>query len=767
MGAEETDWSTPRSLAESAVAFSLTHDISDTLHLVYIRDLDTPAEPSGLYYRQSANQGQSWSPPEIIHASRYYRLMTSEDADLNLVAETPGRVYVTWRDPHLNRVMLTVPEEDEAGLTWRTPVDVGEPETGSQHGRFLATPDGGGGAIWLLWESTGYSTDCVMQQAPIEALLENGDVGEVVLEELTTCPTPDAEWFLTLGESQILWGIEGDGGTATWVVWNGEQWSEPQTLHFDFEDPMREVPVYLSDLQGVFANRLPAEEGEAFSTQSDNPSLTLIGVGEASDIWALPLDPSTLETVFAPPSPWSPLASITQSQPEPSKPSVVVDAEGRVHALWSEPESEAQGTTVLWYARWENDRWSRPAPILRSPDSGARDPAFVLSGEYLHALWNGGPYGHLWYSRAFVRDAYAAGGWTDPRALEGSETEGSTMVGSSPYVAAAAGTLHAVYAIPVNQQRGIYYVSSGDDGETWAAPVLVFNAEAAGWPTVDAPQLAVDLRGGLHVVWLQPALAVGEPAQGVYYAWSRDDGQTWADPLVVAEGAYGWPQITVNGLNQIHLLWQDLGRNGIWWHRWLADAASQSGEADAWVGWTRDQQIVGMRDVVGPVAWVPDGDGKLHLVGLRPGGEFEPVLVYTVWEDGNWEPRDPLALDIEPGEVAAGLQPQLGRLDVLVEGRALTGEAATQPELWYTSRAISTTSAVTVVVPSQPVTPTPTPTATPEPVVTATPDLGSGPPPVASSNPLPFSLSLLLAGGLAAVIVVVVFGTRLLWMGRR
>ena len=792
MGLEENAWSTPRSLAESAVSFSLTDDISNTLHLVYIRDLDTPSEPSGLYYRRSGDQGRSWSPPVMVHASRYYRLMTPEGADLSLIVAPPGRVYVTWRDPHLGQVMFTVSDEGEEGLGWRTPVAVGQPEIGSRRGRFLSMPEGSGDEIWLLWESAGYSTDCVLQQASVEELLESGDRGETVLEALNVCPEPGAEWFLPLAEDQVLWGIEEDGGSATWVVWNGEQWSEPQGLRFDFEDPLREVRVYLTDLQAVFVEMLAAEEGDASRSQSDKPLLTVVGVGETRDVWAVPLDSDTLDTVFAPPSPWSPLVPVTQSQPEPSAPSVVIDEEGRVHVLWSELESAERETTVLWYARWDNGRWSRPAPVLRSPEGGAREPAFVLSGEYLHALWSGGPYGHLWYSRAFVRDAYAAGGWSEPQALNGlkaedpetsgsetsgsetdgsetggSETEGSNMVRSSPYLAAAAGTLHAVYAVPVNQQRGIYYVSSKDGGETWGTPASIFDAEEAGWPMIDAPQLAVDLQGGLHVVWLRPALATGEPAQGIYYAWSRDGGQTWTDPFVAAEGAYGWPQVTVNGLNQVHLLWQDVGRTGIWWHRWLVDVSSQSGGTDAWAGWTRDQQVVGMRDVVGPVAWIPDGDGKLHLVGIRPSSESAPALIYTEWTDGNWEPREPLALDIEPGEVAAALQPQLGRLDVLIEGRALTAEATLQPELWHTSRAVSSTSTITVIVPGQPLTPTPTPTPTSEPIVTATPDLRSGPPPVATSNPLPFSMSLLLAGGLAAVIVVVAFGLRLLWIGRR
>jgi hypothetical protein len=106
-------------------------------------------------------------------------------------------------------------------------------------------------------------------------------------------------------------------------------------------------------------------------------------------------------------------------------------------------------------------------------------------------------------------------------------------------------------------------------------------------------------------------------------------------------------------------------------------------------------------------------------------------------------------------------------LDVIVAGRVMTGPTTAEPELWHTGRAISSTVPLTVVIPSQPVTPTPSPTPTPEPVVTATPDLLSGPPPVTQSNPLPFSTTVFLAGGLAAVIVAAVFGMRLLWAGRR
>lgn len=769
MGPDEDGWSTPRPLAESAVSFSLVDGPSGLLHLVYIRDLDTAVQPAGLYYRQSGDQGISWSSPGVIHTSRYHRLLTPEDADLSLLAESAEELYVTWRDPHLNQVMLAVSEVSEAeGLGWREPVRAGEPETGSQHGRFLSIPDTSQDGRWLMWESPGYSTDCVLRQAPVAELLAGGSEGERVLEDLTLCPESGTEWLVPYGEKQVLWGMSGDAGVITLVVWNGQHWSEPQSLRLDFEDPVRQVPVYLTGLQAALAG-VPSSDGEeVVPEQPGSPLLVLVGVDETNDVWAVRLDPDTIETVFAPLSPWSPLDSITQSPTEPGTPAVVVDPEGWVHILWSEAESPDQETTVLWYARWDNGRWSRPTVALRSPEGGAREPTFVFAGEFLHALWSGGAYGRIWYSRAFTRDAFAAGGWSDSRALSGSDAESETPVGSSPHMVAAGGVLHAVYAVPVNERRGIYYVASEDGGETWGTPVSVFDAGEVGWPAVDDPQLAVDLQGGLHVIWLRPALTEGEPAQGIYYVWSRDGGQTWSEPLATAEGAYGWPRIAVSGLNQLHLLWQEVERSGIWWHRWLTDALSQSGGAEAWAGWSRDQQVVGMRDVIGPVAWVPDGEGRLYLVGARPDAESASSLVYTVWEGERWELRNPLVIeDVKPEAVVAALQPPLGRLDVIVAGRVMTGPTTAEPELWHTGRAISSTVPLTVVIPSQPVTPTPSPTPTPEPVVTATPDLLSGPPPVTQSNPLPFSTTVFLAGGLAAVIVAAVFGMRLLWAGRR
>lgn len=760
LAAGQTSWTTPRAIAASAVSFRLMHDSNGTLHLAYIRDLDTSAEPAGLYYRRSDDGGNSWGVPEAVNLSRYYRLLSAEDADLNLFVGAPDALFVTWRDLHLGQLMLT--RAGDAG--WREPVGVGQPDRGTRHGYFVVPSSATLNTTWLLWEETGYGSGCYLRQAPLADLLKEESLGEPVLADLVACPDPDAVWFLPLDNEEVLLAAGGEGGTATFALWNGQQWSELQRLRLDFVDPRRDVPVYLSDVHVALIDPLEDSRGDLV--------LVFVGLGEMDDLWVVSRPLAALELAFAAPSPWSSPVSISQGQTAPvSLPSVAADAEGRVHVLWAQPESLEPVTlapTVLWYTRWEQDRWSRPAVVLRSPEGGARAPSLAVFDDYLHVVWRGGPYDRILYSRAFVQDAYATQGWLEPQYLTGDQMAESSGIGGDAQIVAAGGRLHVVYTVSVNEQRGIFYIVSEDGGESWAAPRVVFDADAAGWATVGEPRLAVDITGGLHVVWVRPSLSAGEPPLGIYYAWSNDDGVSWCESLPVVEGAYARPQVSVNGLNQVHLLWQDIERGGVWWHRWLADASAQSISAESWAGWSRDGQVAGLRDVVGVVAVMPDGDGHLHLTGLRAVDETNVTLVHLLWDGGRWKPQASLDLDVAPGEVgvAAALQAEVGRLDVFFAGQAPSPEATPQPELWYTGRSVAPSAAMVVAALGQPTPPTPTPAVTPTAPVTPTPDLRGGPP-TARSSALPFSTSVFLAAGLAMLVVMAVFGARFVLVARR
>jgi len=748
LDADSIFWSGAGVVAESAISFDVATDASGALHLAYLCARPTPDSPAGLYYRRSDDGGAIWDAPTAIRQSRYFRQLTSEAAHLRLATDDDGGVYVAWDDPRLGRASFA--HSAGGGGAWQALGPVGDPDGQPRRGRVIAVP---GGEVWLLWEDASAGGRCNLYQVTAGELLAGaGGAGQRALEGLTACPEPENELFLPLGQGQVLMVAGGGGDTLTLAACDRGQWSEPQRLSFRFDDPELGGQVYLSDLQVALVQGSPDGEGLA------GQALLAVGTDQEGDVWVTTSQMGLLEMVFAPPSPWSAPLNFSQGQALPGLPAVAAGVEGRVHVLWSEAPTPGRAETALFYARWDGEGWSRPARVLGSPEGGAEEPSLVAVGDHLHAVWSGGPNGEIFYSRAFLRDAYAAGGWSEPQPLPA-----PAAVGSWPDVAAGPdGALHVVYAVPLNEGRGIYYTRSDDEGESWSPAQQVFDAAGAGWAMADYPRLAVDARGGLHVAWVRAALPGGggaPPPQGIYYARSTDWGETWSEPLEAAEGDYAWPQVATSAPDQVHLLWNETTGGRAWWHGWSANGGE---------GWTRPERVRGFGNVPGPAGLASDGAGTLHLTGLGHDDAGELALLYVTWDGDRWGERESFRLELDDGEpgVAAALLPALGRLDVVLRGEAGGEDGTPQAELWYTGRAVPA-----VAVPPAPTLlprptatplPTPTPAATPQP----TPDFSRAPPPAAGGS-MDITLPLLLGGGLAALIVVGVFGTRWLWAGRR
>jgi len=756
-----TRWTTPRELTETAVGIDVTADVSDTLHLVYIRALSSSLSPSGFYYLKSADGGVTWSQSVQVHASRYYRLLSSEDAYLDVEVVSPETVTVTWNDPHSEVSFVT--QSVDGGATWRDPVSLGSSQGKAQYGRLVVTAGEASPGVHVLWQDTSLGVGCALYQAAVADLYVNQDAASRVLDELAACSSPRNTHFAQIDRDQTLMLSSSEGSGLTLVVWNGTQWSEPRSVSVNFEEPNGERSVALVDLYPVLVSTPLTDTVDTEEVKPELP-LVVVGTDEGHDVWAVSTQMDVLDIVFAPPSPWLEPESLSEGSVTPGLPAAVTDSEGRLHLLWAESERADGGESVLRYARRDNGRWARPTTVLRSPDGGATAPVLVVQGAYLHALWSGGPSGHIWYSRAFLQDAYATSGWRAARLLPELSDLSEALAGSHPDLVSLGGVLHAVFAVPVNEGRGIYYTYSEDEGETWAAAVQVFDAVAAGWATADNPTLAVDYQGGLHVVWERPALSPSEPSEGVVYAWSGDRGETWTEPNVVAEGDFGHSEVMVSAPWQVHLLWQDTSGVGTWWHRWsVGDAEGDLGDQGDWDRWTRPEQIVGLGRVPGPLGLVADGAGRLHLLGWRDLGESQPKLVHTLWSEARWEQQDALSLAFLPSDsgVSASLQPETGQLSVILSGAMPSDDEAVRMGLWYTGRVVSQAETLPVVAVTVQPTPTPTPTPLPGPTMTPTPMLDGGPPP-STGGLTGLPLALLLGGGLAALIVFSVSGVRLL-----
>ena len=737
-------WSSPAVLAELVAAYDVAAYSSGGLHIAYIETSATPSSPAGIYYRRLEQDSTYWTAPIALQQSRYFRLLTPEAAHLRLAADETGAVYVTWDVPQQGDLVLA--HSPDGGVSWEDPAAVGSAEEGAQRGRLVTVPQGD---TLFLWEAAASVGSCSLSQATVREVLEAGiDAGRLVLESLGTCP--ESERFVPLGENQVLMVLGSGSDALTLAVWDGSrtggQWSEPSRLAFSFEDATSGRRVYLGNLQ-VALVETPDDITEGLSGRA----LVVAGIDQEGDVWATSSETGALNAVFATPSPWSSPVEVSSSEAHPDLPAVAADGEGRVHALWAEAVSTAEPAAGLMYARWDGEGWTSPVQVLASPESGSGEPDLVAQGDRLHAVWSSQD-GQILYSTAFTQDAYAAGSWSESRVL----SDQGSFATDPDLVADAAGGIHAVFAVPVNEGRGIYYTYSAD-GETWTPPRQVFDAAMADWIAAVQPQLAVDDYGFLHVAWVRTLLPGNGAPEGVYYARSLDGGENWSEPLDAAIGSYGWPQVMVTTEGGVHLVWQEIDSQITWWHRSSADA----GET-----WATPERIAGFQDVGGP-AKLMTADGSLHLVGLQTDEEELSTLLYTTWNGSQWSSPEAYRLEVNSVEagVSAALAPALHRLEVLFRGESQGQDETAQLGLWYTGRELPV---VDVTPPPAFVlgpTATPRPAPSPAPSATPPPDLSGASPATGGDSDL--FLPILLAGGGALLIVGAAAGARVLGQRRR
>lgn len=726
----DASWSEPTELAESVFAYDLATDPAGTLHLAFVRTLHRYDYPAGVYHISSQDNGKTWSKPTVLYESVYFRLLEAQDAYVQLAAN--GYVCVTWRDPRLEKAFY---RRSRDGVSWDEIQEIEGIEGRRTRVELVAAPQD---RMLMLWQDTRMAACALYQRDSLDQGKHWGP-DRRVLESLRDCQATRTYLRTVEGQPLLVAGL--GSGRLTAAAWNGERWSEAKPVGFRFPN---------SDL-----GRQISLEGLRVAVAADG-ALVVAGLGDDGDIWAIRSNIGALELAFAPPSLWEGPIQLSQGEGVPGLPAVATDAEGRTHVLWSVSTDGSGPGTALYYARWENvattgmSGQSRSAQVFSASEGKAEQPSLVAFGTFLHAVWSGGQTGEIFYSRANVREAYGAGGWSTPQTLPAPVALGSwPRIVADPY-----GMLHVVYAVPLNEGRGIYYTRSIDGGEGWSEAGLVFDAAAEDWVMVDHPTLAVDEEGTVHVAWVRASLPGSFPPQGIYYARSTDGGQTWSKAVLIAEGAYDWPQIVATLAGQVHLLWNDASGNRGWWQQWSTD----SGEH-----WTRSTRVRGFRDAPGPIGAAADGSGGLHLVGLSHDDVGEPALAYTTWNGREWSAQEMFRLGpgsrIKPG-VGMALHLETGRLHVAL--RATTGDSTL--EVWRASRAVPAVE----VTPAPTLTPPPTATTNPTPTPTPTlrPDLTYAPT-LPGTNPVEVPIPIAIGGGTVAVVVVAVLATRALRLGRR
>lgn len=225
-----------------------------------------------------------------------------------------------------------------------------------------------------------------------------------------------------------------------------------------------------------------------------------------------------------------------------------------------------------------------------------------------------------------VVDASRAGyttDWVDPKSLPSP----STINNSPDILVDGTGTVLVVYAVPFNEERGVYLVKSTDRGDTWSAPVKVVDGVTSGWDITQKPRISLSSDGTLHLIFVNSNQSKTE--NQLKYVQSMDGGSTWSEPELVSEKPIIWLDTISYGDRVVHRLWQEDNDEVVS----NFDQISTDGGAT----WSAPMEITGVAGNITPVA-LAQNNGDLHL--LRIVEEDSPTFLKEsnlVVEDWEWD----------------------------------------------------------------------------------------------------------------------------------
>ncbi len=689
-------WSAPLQLGESALDIAVAMDGNGDIHISYVRPLASEQFPPGVYYRRLKNGSTNWTSPTLLYLSPYFRSLELADSNVSLatsMVDEEVNVYVVWDNRPRERVYLS--RSTDGGETWSPPEEVDRPEEGAVNpGPANILIDAADDRVLLLWQANRSESSC---EQYYQFSNDAGDTWSPKLrmfEGFVICPDEIQALQSDGGSIFLLNGVQ-----VYLQAWDGKMWSDPQLQQTltTFIDPETQRLV---------------DYGCQFGELSGDSTLFMIGCdnGEGQDIWLTKRQLLDIESWYPQEAVWSPVVRVTNSETQLSSPVLIADEEDRMHAFWSRADtSNPDGPgTAIYYARWEDGQWSQPEMILTSPDGIADQPAAGIDDQdRLFVVWSGGLDGEIYFSQAEASQAVIPSTWSAPVQLPALQKAGS----SPNIIIDSEGVVNVVYAIPLNENRGIYLVRSEDRGQTWSDPILIFDAEEADWAMVGNPKLAMTGNGDLHILWTRYSLPSGPGPLSLMYASSRDSGLTWSTPQIVEEKSVIWSQIAGTDEETLQRVWQEASSTGATlWHEQSLDG----GES-----WFRTVPVSVFGDTVGTPSLSWDSRGRLHLLLVIRSGENSFVIQHWLYDGEGWSAGRNLDVDFSTntdinsvvGNVSNG-----SNLGVLLSDliRGETGNSQ-QRELLFSNRQLED--------PSPAVTPNPQATPTLQITITKAPTI--------------------------------------------
>jgi hypothetical protein len=708
-----TAWEAPRRISKFVADFSVEFQDPSQIRLVYIFTGEEEERSAGIFFQRSDDGGAEFLPPINIYNSRYLRPVEADNANIQISSTTQGdreSIYVSWDDRGVNRVFLSTSADQ--GDTWTSPFEVDGPSVSvSVSEPFNVVVSASGLNILLLWQSNLQSgLTCTHNY------VSSSDGGltwsdrNTMLEGVIGCGKENKLFRISDKLTLLQTNINDE---IFLIAWNGTLWSplESERTLYSFTDPASNKLVSFRCRQSIIDRT-----GQLVVVGCDGE-----GIG---DIWFTSREVGSVENWFPPPSNWLEPVQISEADAGIYLSQGFMDPQDGFHIFWTQIDQEegALPEASIYYSQWIEDNISIPTRVLppnRQSIEGFSAAIDDTRDRFL-VTWNDTITGDIYSSWAGRgENPGSVFEWSDPVIVPSRHP-----LGHSPKLLVGGdGTIYLTYAIPINEDRGIYLVTSSDHGETWSEPHQVFNASEANWQMVDNPQIVESGDGILHAMWTQNSLFGDAGVISLVYSRSSDRGETWLQPTVVEDGAIKLSWLINLGDQQLLRLWirSDGNQQSL-----FQQTSKDNGET-----WSATNNLTSLGDQAGFADFAFNSQHELGMVQILENGSENLSLTYHIWTNDEWTNQD--TIDLGSGTISdvtslsSGIK-QDGNLVVVLSQKKLDETAGVE-----TYRLLMTARSGEAAAPSE-ANPSPTTVLTTQPLETA-PPAGSALPPGSTPPP--------------------------------
>ncbi len=610
-------WQSKRAMTDSAIAFDAAMDADGSIHLAYIHNVDTYNYPAGIYYRKLTHS-YYWTNPVSLSNSPYFRSITADTANVSVAATQGGdtaAVYVAYDNQPRNRI--SVIKSGDAGSTWTNPVIVDGPEVngGQVLPKNVKVGASGSNAV-LVWQVDEAGNNCTQNYKWSN---DSGDTWQGPQRMMTNIQgCADTNQFLISADGAMLLMTKVLGQVYL-HAWDGARWSDPQNQEI------------LSSFIDQETYNLVSLNGQSAMMSAGN-TLNVVGydTGPGGDVWLVNRQIDSVDSWFSSPNEWTMPITVSTSSGDSFANGLVADQNGFVHMVWSQKGTNPDGgdSSGLEYARWDGRTWTSPLMVFGAPFTDVNPPSADISNNQLYVVFSDPSSGEIQFTSVSASSATDARAWSPLTALP---IEGSGA--NSPQIHAASdGSLYVAYAVPINENRGIYLIHSTDGGASWSKPAQVFDAAKANWQVVDYPQLALSDPQHLYLLFTQYSLPGRDSPIGLYFTTSSDGGASWAAPQTVTNQPVYWSDILSTGPDSVQVAWQELtnGAYTVW----------QNTSGDGGQSWTGKSSLYnsGTRTMLSPL--IVDQQERIHLVQSSKEDQGSITLTHWIWNAPQWSISD-------------------------------------------------------------------------------------------------------------------------------